>query len=62
MLPPQRAQPEAVLTGVLGAHTYAVSATYVTGPNGFPAVKVTTVVDGALANLAATIGFQVTCF
>ena len=62
MLPPQRAQPGVSFTGVLGANTYAISATYVTGPNGHPAVQVTTVVGGALANLASTIGFQVTTF
>ena len=62
MLPPQRAQPSVTLTGVLGAHNYSASATYVTGPNGFPAVKVTTVIDGALANLPSTIGFQVAMY
>ena len=62
MLPPQRANPEACFTGTLGANTYAISAAYVTGPTGNPAVQVPVVINGALANLPRTIGVQVSMF
>lgn len=52
-------QPSADINAVLGAHNYAAGAVYGTGPEfGNQAAEVTTVVDGALADLSFTVTFR----
>ena len=55
MLPAVRSAPTASLNFVLGAHTYAVSALYVTGPNGRQAIEVTSVLDGVVQDVGPIV-------
>lgn len=58
-LPALIGQPRAFINAVLGAHTYGIGAVYGTGPAfGNPAVEVTSVIDGALADLSFTVLFR----